>query len=148
MADLKETLSGLFIEAAIIEHLTRARIETRYINGLEAGQFGILSYFARNHPEPDSIDGLAWAFQEGEERITRQVANLHQLGYVALTDGLRPGDTMVTLTPEGREVHRQAIERMAPDFTQIVSEIPVADLETTHRVLHEIRLVMDNLPDR
>jgi DNA-binding MarR family transcriptional regulator len=148
MPDLRDTLEGLFVEAAIIEHLTRSRVQSKYVGGIEVGQFGILGYFTRNQQRPDTIAGLAWAFQEEEERITRQVQSLSELGYVTLTTGITPRDTMVAITEAGRMARNEALNRMGPDFVQLVAEIPVEDLETTHRTLREIRLVMDNLPDR
>ncbi len=146
--DLKDVLEGLFVEASIIEHLTRSRVQAKYVDGVEVGQFGILGYFTRNHHGPDSIAGIAWAFQEDEKRVKSQVESLHNLGYVTLTTGITPQDTMVAITDQGRKARADALSRMAPDFMQVVSEIPTEDLETTYRTLHEIRLVMDNLPDR
>jgi hypothetical protein len=55
---------------------------------------------------------------------------------------------MVEVTSGGRAEQARALDQMAPDFLQIVSEIPDDELFTTHKVLREIRLVMDNLPDR
>ncbi len=148
MLELGQILEGLFVEASIIEHLTRARVQAKYVDGVEVGQFGILGYFTRNQRGPDSVAGIAWAFQEDEARVARQVSELSDKGYVSLTPGIRPGDTVVAITPSGVQAREKALQSMAPDFTQLVSEIPVEDLETTYRTLREIRLVMDNLPDR
>ncbi len=65
--ELTEALTGLFVEVAIIEHLARTRMERHYTGDLSAGQMGILNYFVRNHDGPDSIAGIAWAFQEEED---------------------------------------------------------------------------------
>jgi hypothetical protein len=67
---------------------------------------------------------------------------------VKVIAGLQPHDAIVEITRVGRDAQVSALERMAPDFMQIVSEIPEADILTAHKVLREIRLVMDNLPDR
>ncbi len=148
MAEMKDVLEGLFVEAAIIEHLTRSRVEAKYTDGIEVGQFGILGYFMRNDQRPDSIAGIAFAFQEELDHVTRQVESLRDLGFVTLTTGISAQDTMVAITDAGRKARADALHRMAPEFTQLVAEIPAEDLETTYRTLHEIRLVMDNLPDR
>ena len=55
---------------------------------------------------------------------------------------------MVDVTEAGRAAQEEQLNRMGPDFEQLVAEILAEDLQTAHRVLHEIRLVMDNLPDR
>jgi DNA-binding MarR family transcriptional regulator len=148
MSDMRKTLEGLFVEAAIIEHLTRARVESKYIPGFSAGHFGILGYFTRTRQGPDSIAGIAWSFQEDDAHIASQVSDLAEKGYLALAPGIKPGDTMVSITPAGRAAREEVLDKMGPDFMQLVSEIPPEDIETTYRVLHEIRLVMDNLPDR
>jgi DNA-binding MarR family transcriptional regulator len=148
MADMRDILEGLFTEAAMIEHLTRFRIESKYIDGFSVGHFGILGHFTRGRDAPDSIAGIAWSFQEDEARVTAQVMDLAERGYVLLSPGLRPGDTMVSITEIGRAARQAQLDKMEPDFLQLVSEIPPADVETAYRVLREIRLVMDNLPDR
>lgn len=148
MPDMRETLVGFFTEIAIIEHLARTRVERNYSQDLKAGHFGILNYFMRNHPGPDSIRGIAWAFQEDEARIIEQIRALAALGYVSVVPGVREIDSMVDVTEDGRAAQDAQLTRMAPDFEQLVAEIPPEDLVTAYRVLHEIRLVMDNLPDR
>jgi hypothetical protein len=148
MSDLRETLSGLFLEVAIIEHLARSRVQRHHVDGMEVGQYGILGYLKRHVSGSDSVASIAWAFQEDEARIFRQVTGLHATGYVELTEGLKPGDTIAKVTASGILEHDAVLERAAPEFFQIVSEIKVEDLETTFRTLKDIRLVMDNLPDR
>jgi DNA-binding MarR family transcriptional regulator len=148
MPDIRETLVGLFTELAIVEHLTRTRVERQFPNGLEAAHFGILNYFIRNHPGPDTVAGIAWSFQEDEARVAGQVQTLADLGYVSIVRGLNPSDSVVSVTDLGRTMQSQHIDQLGPDFEQLVSEIPLEELHIAHRVLHEIRLVMDNLPDR
>ncbi len=148
MPDLRETLLGLFTEVAIVEHLVRTRIERTFPDGLEAAHFGIINYFIRNRPTPDSVAGIAWAFQEDETRVAIQVTELATLGYVSLVPGLKPSDTMVFVTDAGRAAQSAELDRMGPDFEQLVAEIPFEELRITNRVLHDIRLVLDNLPDR
>lgn len=148
MPDLRETLVGLFTETAIVEHLVRTRVERTFPDGLEAAHFGIINYFIRNHQGPDSVAGLAWAFQEDETRVLEQVQHLERLGYVTVIPGIRPVDAMISVTAAGRAAQDAELDRMGPDFEQLVSEIPIEELAIAHRVLHDIRLVLDNLPDR
>jgi hypothetical protein len=149
MDDFRETLVGLFTEIAIIEHLLRTRMEKGYPEGLGAAHFGILNYFARNHRGPDSIDGIAWSFQEEVEYTTTKVATLESFGYVQVTPpGGRDGAAMVELTEAGKLARNEALDRMAPDIIDLVAEIDPDQIAIAQKVLEEIRLTMDNLPDR
>lgn len=149
MTEMEETLLGLFTEIAIIEHLARTRIERSSDGTTSAGEFGILNYFRRTHPDPDTISGIAWSFQEEESHTADKVASLEAKGYVTVTPaGSRDGSAIVFVTEEGREAQEEKIQSMAPDFEQLVAEIPNGDLDTTVRTLREIRLTLDHLPDR
>ncbi len=149
MTEMEDTLLGLFTEVAIIEHLARTRIERTSDNPASAGEFGILNYFNRTHPDPDTIGGSAWAFQEDEARTIDKIASLEAKGYVIVTPPQsRESDAVVFVTEAGREAQEEKIQSMAPEFEQLVAEIPSADLITTVRTLREIRLTLDHLPDR
>lgn len=146
---LADTLAGLFTEIAILEHLTRTRVERTYTGGLQPWHFGILNYFIRNHPGADTVAGIAFAFQDPEETVGERVVEMESRGWLHLDPaGAATPDTCVSVTDAGREKHRTQLEEIAPDFTQLVSEIPLERLEVAHEVLREIRLTMDNLPDR
>jgi hypothetical protein len=147
--ELKETLLGLFSEVAIIEHLARTRIERNYPTDLGAHGFGVINYFVRNHNGPDSIAGIAWAFQDDEVYTAEKIAALESRGYVSVSPpGSRAPEAMVNVTEAGRKAQAEQLNRMAPEFGGLVAEISLDDLKTTQRTLHEIRLTLDNLPDR
>jgi DNA-binding MarR family transcriptional regulator len=149
MTELEDTLLGLFTEIAIIEHLARTRIERTSDDPAEAGQFGILNYFHRTHPDPDTIGGIAWSFQEEESHTADKVASLEAKGYVTVTPaGSRDASAIVFVTESGRQAQEEKVQSMAPDFEHLVAEIPSEDLEITVRTLREIRLTLDHLPDR
>jgi DNA-binding MarR family transcriptional regulator len=148
LADLGKILPGLFTEIAILEHLTRTRFERKATNGLTVRQFGLLNYFVRTHPGSDSVAGIAWAFQHEEAETLETVNAMAALGFVDVTQGINPRDSVVDITPAGRLAQREQLTQIGPEIGDLVSEIPEQDLETAHRVLREIRLVMDNLPDR
>jgi hypothetical protein len=149
MNDFRETLVGLFTEVAIIEHLLRTRMEQTYPDGLGAGHFGILNYFARSQRGPDSIAGIAWSFQEELEHMISKVATLESFGLLALTPpNGRNGDTMVDLTEAGVTARNAALDRMGPDIIDLVAEIDPDQINIAYQVLQDIRLTMDNLPDR
>lgn len=148
MVDMQDTLLGLFTEVAIVEHLSRTRFQNGFTGKLEAGHFGILNYFLRTNRPPDSVSGIAFAFQVDEDVISDRVEYLCKLGYVSVTSALKRGDAVVVVTQDGRAARDEQISRMRPQILEIVSEIPVEDLKITVQTLREIRLVLDNLPDR
>jgi hypothetical protein len=154
MPDLRENLLSLFTEVAIIEHLARTRIERKVSEGAlpagpNAAHFGVLNYFVRNHHGPDTIAGIAWAFQEEEDYTTTKIAEMARLEYVTVDPpGNFAPDARVSITQAGRDAQKKRVEDMSPEFVQLVAEISEDDLETTARVLREIRLTLDNLPDR
>lgn len=149
MTDMEETLLGLFTEIAIIEHLARTRIERSTNDPTGAGQFGILNYFMRSHRGPDTIGGIAWAFQEDETHTADKIAALELKGFVTVDPkGSRDASAVVFITDEGRAAQEEKVQSIAPEFEPLVAEIPFEDLQTTVRTLREIRLTMDHLPDR
>lgn len=148
MDDNRETLVGLFTEIAIIEHLVRTRMEQQYSDALIASHFGILNYFVRNHEGPDTVSGIAWAFQDPESVVRERVDQMAEMGYLSVTPAVGNAEALVSVTAEGRKALEESLDQVAPEITELVSEIPVDDLERTFQTLREIRLTLDNLPDR
>lgn len=149
MEDMHETLLGLFTEVAIVEHLVRNR-ESRFAADEHAmGDFGVLNYFVVNHPNPDSVAGIAWCFQEDESYTRTKIEGLASRDLLTLSPAVDDNSAaMVMITDLGREAHGAIVDKAAPDIAMAVAEIPREDLETTFRTLREIRLTLDNLPDR
>lgn len=149
MDELEDTLTGLFTEIAIVEHLTRSRVQNFYADGDEPWLFGILNYFVRNHHGSDTIAGIAWAFQDEEALVAERVSALESDGLVSVDPARgRDSDAVVNVTDAGRARREEMLDKLAPDFMQLVSEIDPDKLAIAHEVLREIRLTMDNLPDR
>lgn len=149
MDDIKTILLGLFTEVAILEHLVRTREDRVAADDLSTGDFGVLNYFVVNHPDPDSIASIAWCFQEAEAYTHAKIEALAMRDLVTLTpDTADSGLAMVAITDVGREAHAQIVARVAPEIQMAVAEIPREALETTFKTLREIRLTLDNLPDR
>ena len=149
MEDLQETLLGLFTEIAVLEHLVRVREERHAEDDLTMGDFGVLNYFMVNHPDPDSVAGIAWCFQEEEAYTRAKIEGLALRDLVTISpDDADNGAAMVAITDIGREAHAQIVARVAPDIEMAVAEIPREDLEIAFKTLRNIRLTLDNLPDR
>ena len=140
---LKQLALDLFTEIAILEHLVRNREQE--LNGLTAAQFGILNYFCRLDHREARISLLAWSFQESETRIWELVDSLRANGFVVATNEI---DACISISPAGRDKHRESVQMMGPEFLPIVQDIPRDDLEATVRTLIELRRTFDNLPDR
>ncbi len=149
MDEMTETLLGLFTEIAVLEHLVRSREEKHAEDDLTMGDFGVLNYFTVNHPDPDSVAGIAWCFQEEEAYTRAKIEGLASRDLVTLSPAVADNDiAMVHITDLGREAHAQIVARVAPDIKMAVAEISPNDLEITFRTLRNIRLTLDNLPDR
>ena len=149
MEDMQGTLLGLFTEVAIIEHLVRNRESGFAADDHDMGDFGVLNYFVLNHPSPDSVASIAWCFQEEEAYTRAKLDSLATRGLVALAPVTNDNSsTMVMITDLGREAHQAIVAKAAPDIEAAVAEISREDLETTFKTLREIRLTLDNLPDR
>lgn len=149
MEDITDTLLGLFTEVAILEHLVRVREERVAADDLSTGDFGVLNYFMTNHPDPDSVAGIAWCFQEAEAYTRAKVEGLVLRGLITLSPDTPDNDVaMAMITDIGREAHAQIVARVAPVIQMAVAEIPRESLEITFKTLRDIRLTLDNLPDR
>jgi DNA-binding MarR family transcriptional regulator len=149
MDDMKQTMLGLFTEVAILEHLVRMREDRFATSDLSTGDFGLLNYFMLNHPTPDSVAGIAWSFQEEQDYTRAKVEKLAARGLVSREPDTQDNhNAMVMITDAGRTTHAEILAKIAPDIILAVAEIPPDALRTTFKTLREIRLTLDNLPDR
>jgi DNA-binding MarR family transcriptional regulator len=149
MDSTTETLLGLFTEVAILEHLVRMREEHHAGHNLSTGDFGLLNYFVLNHPYPDSVAGIAWCFQEDEAYTRGKIDSLAAQGLLTLAPDVSDNTKALAMISEaGRESHTRVVTQMAPVIRSAVAEILPENLEITFRTLREIRLTLDNLPDR
>lgn len=145
---MQETLVALFTEIAILEQLVRVREERHALHNLSMGEFGLLNYFMLNNPRPESIAGMAFVFQEEEDHTRAKVDSLAARGLVSVTPATDPRNAMVMITDKGRDARNEVIDKMAPVIKMAVSEIPPQEIVATLKTLREIRLTLDNLPDR
>jgi hypothetical protein len=121
-------------------------VVTPKCRGAEAGR---QAAHAKAHHDPPRRNPARQPFLRKRNGYTLGNARLlASRGYVALTPGVTERDTVVTLTEAGRQAQDDHLSRIGPEIRQLVSEIPTDQLQTAYRVLHEIRLVLDNLPDR
>jgi DNA-binding MarR family transcriptional regulator len=149
MDNMTDTLLGLFTEIAVLEHLVRSREERFAEDDLTMGDFGVLNYFMVNHTFPDSVAGIAWCFQEEEPYTRAKIEGLAGRDLVTIDPPEADNNiALVMITDLGREAHALIVDRVAPTIKMAVAEIPREELDITFKTLRNIRLTLDNLPDR
>ncbi|NBU83501.1 MAG: hypothetical protein EBS21_02650 [Sphingomonadaceae bacterium] len=142
----ERTVLDLFTEIAIVEHLLRNRYDRSAPAGMTTGQFGILTHFIRSGKSREKLSLLAWAFQDSEDYMAEKVASLVTRGLLASAPSNQ--DIWVEITDAGREMHGQALSEIGPEVEQLLEGIDLDDLQTSLRVVQDIRRTLDNLPDR
>ncbi len=145
----EKTVLHLFTEIAMVEHLLRNRYDKATPAGMTTGQFGVLTHFVRNGKSRERFSLLAWAFQDDDAYMAQKVASLveRDLLMTVPIEG-SDGDLWVDITDEGREAHARAIDEIGPEVAQFIEGIDLGELETSLRVIRDIRRTLDNLPDR
>lgn len=103
-------------EIAIIDQLSRAKLDRRLPPGLSGAQFGVLTHFMRRGGE-ESPAQLASAFQVTKGAMTNTLQKLEAQGFVAIvgdeTDGRRK---RVSLTPAGAAAYNAGVSAMRGDL--------------------------------
>lgn len=145
----EKTVLNLFTEIAMIEHLLRNRYDKATPAGMTTRQFGVLTHFIRNGKSRERLSLLAWAFQDDEAYMSEKVSALVERDLLMTTpvEG-SDGDLWVDITEEGRAAHALALDAIGPEVAQLIEGIEMAELDTSLRVIREIRRTLDNLPDR
>lgn len=145
----EKTVLNLFTEIAMVEHLLRNRYDKATPAGMTTGQFGVLTHFIRNGKSRERLSLLAWAFQDDDAYMSEKVASLVKRDMLVTTsiEGSNE-DVWVEITEEGRAAHALALDQIGPEVAQFIEGIDMGDLETSLRVIRDIRRTLDNLPDR
>lgn len=103
-------------EIAIIEQLSRNKLERRLPDGVSGAMFGVLTHFMRRGGQ-ESPAQLASAFQVTKGAMTNTLQRLEARGLVAIvgdaTDGRRK---LVSLTDAGAALYTDAVARLRPDL--------------------------------
>ncbi len=145
----EKTVLNLFTEIAMVEHLLRNRYDKATPAGMTTGQFGVLTHFIRNGKSRERLSLLAWAFQDDDAYMGEKVASLVKRDMLVTTsiEGSNE-DVWVDITEEGRAAHALALDEIGPEVAQFIEGIDMGELETSLRVIRDIRRTLDNLPDR
>lgn len=103
-------------EIAIIEQLSRNKLERHLPPGISGAMFGVLTHFMRQGGQ-QSPARLAGAFQVTKGAMTNTLQRLEAKGLVTVvgdeTDGRRK---LVSLTAAGVEAYTASVNAMRPDL--------------------------------
>lgn len=106
-----ETLSAI----SVLQQLLTSRTSQLVGSELPVPQFAMLNYFQRMDCELTVTD-LAHAFQSPQPGITKTVQKLLAKKYlVASADAGDRRRKILQITQAGREAHRNAVQKLAPD---------------------------------
>ena len=133
----------MFTEIAIIEHLSRNRLEKVLPDGLSMAQFGVLNHFSRLGGEWAPAR-LAAAFQVTKGTMTNTLQKLEAQGYVTITPD--PSDArakLVSITTAGRKVQEKAVRAAGAVMTDLFETVPVADVKSALPFLAHLRQTLD-----
>lgn len=135
---------ALFNEIAIIEQLSRARLEKQLPDGLIAPHFAVLNHLIRVEDGRTPLQ-LARAFQVPKTTMTHTLAGLSKHGMVDMRPN--PADArskQVWLTDKGRALRETTIASLIPGFEAIAASFPPEKAAAILPVLQELRVLLDH----
>lgn len=135
-------------EIGIINQLAGTLLERRLPDGLRLAHFGVLNHFVRLGGEQSPLS-LARAFQVTKGAMTNTLQRLEARGYVEVRPD--PGDgraKLVSITDEGRRIHAQAVESVAPLVAEMREVIPDSRFAEALPFLRDLRGYLDAERDR
>lgn len=140
-------LFEVFKEIGIIEQLARAQLEAQLPEGLIGPHFAVLNHLVNRGDGAVPID-MARAFQVPKTSMTHTLKGLAAQGLVELRANPDDGRSKtVWLTPAGRALRTQTIERLAPAFQGLAGQMDLTALVELLPVLVHLREVMDAARD-
>ncbi|MEM6305637.1 MAG: MarR family transcriptional regulator [Pseudomonadota bacterium] len=140
-------LFRIFNEIAIIEQLSRARLEERLPPGLIAPHFAVISHLINRGDGAMPID-MARAFQVPKTSMTHTLKGLEKAGYVEMRPNPDDGRSKrVWLTAKGRALREDTIQAMAPEMLQVIADFDLERLLNILPVLTDLRMTLDAARD-
>lgn len=137
-----------FNEIGIIEQLGRALLEARLPEGLIAPHFSVLNHLIRV-ADGQTPNDMARAFQVPKTTMTHTLAGLERRGLVETRPNPKDKRSkQVWLTPAGRQVRQETIQKLGPDFARLAAEVPPERVMAAVPLLQEIRKFLDADRDR
>ncbi|MBS0411369.1 MAG: MarR family transcriptional regulator [Proteobacteria bacterium] len=132
-----------FTEVALIDQLSRQRVERALPDGLSAASFSVLNRFARLGGTQSPAE-LAAAFQVTKGAMTNTLQRLEEQGLVKVeadpADGRRK---RVTLTEAGARRHTECLSALKPPLDRVRGAFPEAEFEAALPFLEALRAWLD-----
>lgn len=143
--DLNFAAMGIGLKFDIIAAATMALAAEELADlSINLGEFDVLATLRRNGKNgvltPTEIASAALVSPSG---LTHRLTQLEKMGHIIRQND--PNDrrsSLVRLTPQGRKVADQAIERISQHATQMVSSFSVDEVEALNAVLDKVLLVI------
>jgi DNA-binding MarR family transcriptional regulator len=131
-------------EIAIIDQLSRAKLDRRLPAGLSSAQFGVLTHFMRRGGQ-ESPAQLAGAFQVTKGAMTNTLQRLEAQGFVKIVgdeaDGRRK---LVSLTAAGVHAYDAGVAAMRADLEAMRSAFTDEEFEAALPFLTALRVWFDD----
>ncbi|HZF77770.1 MAG TPA: MarR family transcriptional regulator [Acetobacteraceae bacterium] len=140
-------LFTLLNEVAIIEHLSRNRLERVLPDGLRASHFVVLNHLVRMG-DGRSPARIARAVQVERPAMTNTLQRLEGRGLVRLAPDPRDGrGKLVHLTEAGRAAREAAVAAAEAAIAPIAAGLPEAEIAAALPVLRRLRAALDAARD-
>ena len=130
-------------EIGIINQLTEAVLRTSLPKPLTLAQFKVLTHLSRV-PEVNTPTRITNAFQVTKGAMTHTLGLMLKNGFITISDDESDGRAKhVYVTKAGQEILVQAITAMAPNFTEIGTQLDAAELAALTKSLGKLRAYLD-----
>lgn len=137
-------IMAFFRNIAIIEQLSKARMERALPDGMQASHFGVLSHMC-NRTDKVSPAELAEIFQVARPSMTNTLQKLTSKNYITIIPDPNDGrGKLVQITEQGQQAFYKAIQAIAPLYESTVKALGVDVFEELLPGLDKVRLYMDN----
>jgi DNA-binding MarR family transcriptional regulator len=139
--DLNFEAMGVGLKLDIIATTTMGQTSDKIADlGINLGEFDVLATLRRNGKNgvltPTEIASAAMVSPSG---LTHRLTQLEKMGNIIRQND--PNDrrsSLVRLTPQGRKIADQAIERISQHATQLVSSFSADEVEALNTVLDKV----------
>lgn len=139
--DLNFEAMGVGLKLDIIATTTMGQASDKIADlGINLGEFDVLATLRRNGKNgvltPTEIASAAMVSPSG---LTHRLTQLEKMGHIIRQND--PNDrrsSLVRLTPQGRKIADQAIERISQHATQSLSSFSVDEVEALSAVLDKV----------
>ncbi|WP_286271912.1 MarR family winged helix-turn-helix transcriptional regulator [Thalassotalea hakodatensis] len=139
-----DPVMAFFRNIAVIEQLSRARMERALPDGMQASHFGVLSHMCRMDRRKSPAE-LANIFQVARPSMTNTLQKLAAKGYILIEEDPNDGrGKLVQITSKGRQVFSQAIQTIAPLYKDTIDTLGIDLFKELLLGLDKVRSYMDN----